>query len=465
MADQTSFQAFGRSNLFWAGVLLIVALFGTALWLLLRTDYAPLYKEATEASQAEILAILSQHRVPYRINPQEGVIEVPTEHIAAARMYLAESGMPTRSGAGFELFDQADYGMSEFSQKINYQRALEGELARTVMGMSEVQYARVHLTFKKSGLFQGTEEQPKASVIVRLRSEGALSAQRVRGIQQLVASAVESMTPEGVVILNEQGQVLSSAESSAASPEHLQIATEVESALQTKAEQMLFSALGSRKAEVSVRVEMNFDKVKSVLEKPLSPSGKPVLKHEKKLSSSENSTGESSSRRTQNTAEVEYEVGKEHSEIEHQSGKIERINVGIVVGAALPAAHLEDLRGLLEAALGLDTKRGDQLVIVSLAEGGGFQEDSAQALAPPGAPTVHEPEATAVTAASEPENLSVSLRGVAAAALLLLAIMLFALWLRGRQARKIASASLPRLSSMERDQLLVDLRRWLQEGH
>ena len=142
----------GRSSVFLGGVVLIIALLALSIWWVFRPSYVALYKDASEASQAEILAILSQRQVPYRINTKEGVIEVAAEEAATARMYLAQAGIPSRSSTGFELFDKADYGMSEFSQKINYQRALEGELARSIMSMSEVEYARVHLTFKKTSL-------------------------------------------------------------------------------------------------------------------------------------------------------------------------------------------------------------------------------------------------------------------------------------------------------------------------
>jgi len=466
MANPTSAGLFGRSNLFLIGSLAIAALFAAGIWWLLRTEYAPLYKDATEASQAEILATLNQHHVPYKINPQGGVIEVPVEHIASARMYLAESGIPTRAGAGFELFDQADYGMSEFSQKINYQRALEGELARTIMTLSEVQYARVHLTFKKAGLFQGNEEQPKASVIVRLRSDDTLTVQRVRGIQQLVASAVESMEQERVVVLNEEGQVLSSTDSAGATPEHLQMAADVEQTLQKKAEQMLQGSLGTQNAQVSIRVQMNFDRVKSVREQPLLPAGKPVIKHEKKLSSKENSTGESSNRRSQDTNETDYEIGREHSEVEHATGKVERISVGIVLPKAMTSEAVVSLRTLLKAALGLDEQRGDQLAIMFRPEAAGSatqpalvvpKTEAAQPL-----PTALPP--SSVVEAQTPALPWLSIRLIAAGFALLLSLFLLALWLRSKNSRKTALATLPRLSSVEREQLVVDLRRWMEEG-
>lgn len=454
----------GRSGLFVAGLFLIIGLFAAAAWWLFRPSYVALYKDASEASQAEILATLGQWQLPYRINAKEGLIEVPAETIAAARMHLAESGIPTRAGVGFELFDQADYGMSEFSQKINYQRALEGELARTVMSISEVQYARVHLTFKKAGLYQHAEEQAKASVIVRLRSDAILNTQRVRGIQQLVASAVEGMDHERVVVLNEDGQLLSQADGAASAPEYLQMAAQIERDLQTKAEHLLRRPLGSAGAEISVRVQMNFDRIKSVRELPLG-GGKESLRHAKEVSSSETSTGTADGKRTQSTRETDYVIGKERAEIEHAAGKIERISVGVVLTAALADEDVKEMRRLLEAALGLDAQRGDQLVIAYIPENplAAVEAETARQLEAPIVTALRQPEVVADEPAAQLPADMPWLRwgGAALAAVLSLALLL--LWSRART-RRVTVIEQPRLSSVEREQLLVDLRRWLVEG-
>ena len=453
-----------RSGLFIAGLILIIGLFAFAAWWLFRPSYVALYKDASEASQAEILATLGQLQLPYRINAKEGLIEVPAETVAAARMHLAESGIPTRAGVGFELFDQADYGMSEFSQKINYQRALEGELARTVMSISEVQYARVHLTFKKAGLYQHAEEQAKASVIVRLRADARLNTQRVRGIQQLVASAVEGMDYERVVVLNEDGQLLSQADGAATAPEYLQMATQIERDLQAKAEHLLRRPLGSAGAEISVRVQMNFDRIKSVRELPLG-GGKESLRHAKEVSSSDSSEGNADSKRTQNTRETEYVIGKERAEIEHAAGKIERISVGVVLTAALADEDVKEMRNLLEAALGLDAQRGDQLVIAYIPENplATVAVEPAPLSEAPTAATVEQADAVADELSAQSPAATPWLRLSVAALAAALSVALLLVWSRNRR-RQVSVIAQPRLSSVEREQLLVDLRRWLVEG-
>jgi flagellar M-ring protein FliF len=450
----SSFLA-GRTRVFLAGALLIVGLLAASAWWVIRPQYVALYKNADEASQAQILATLSQRHVPYRINTQQGAIEVLTDHAASARMYLAEAGIPTRGGTGFELFDKADYGMSEFSQKINYQRAMEGELARTIMSMSEVEYARVHLTFKKTSLYQQAEEPPKASVIVRLRSAGELLPQRVRGIQQLVSSAVEGMTLERVSVLNENGQVLSAADGASAAPEHLQLTAQVEQALKLKAEELLARPLGHRGVDVSVRVLMNFDRVKSISEQPLANK----LRREKRTESTESSSGESTSKRSQSNREIDYEVGKSRAETEHAAGRIERITVGVVLSTPVSDAQMKDIQALLEAALGLDSKRGDRLVMVYIPDMP-VQEKTTVVETPVSSnPAMNmEPPALANDEGALPWT---QWGGVGLLVILLVGLLM--LFTKGRR-KSTAVPVVPRMSSVDREQLLVDLRRWLLEG-
>jgi flagellar M-ring protein FliF len=453
----------GRSLVFWGGAVVIAGLLVAAAWWVYRPSYVALYKNASEADQAEILATLSQWQLPYRINAAEGLIEVPAEQLADARMRMVEAGVPARAGVGFEIFDQADYGMSEFSQKINYQRALEGELARTVMSIAEVQSARVHLTFRKASLYQQQEEKPKASVVVRLRSGEELDARRVRGIQQLVASAVEGMQQEHVVVLDENGHLLSVGDAVMAVPEHLQMTEQMEAELQSKAQQMLVGSLGRSGAKVSVRVQLNFDRVKSVKELPLLPGGKNTVQREKQVSSNESSSGESSSKRAQTTRETDFVLGKERAEVEHATGKIERISVGVVLATALPDEAVKEIRELLEAALGLDAARGDRIVIAHIPATAGLQPESE---AEPAALVDADADpASVLTPAGNPSDSQVlGLPRPFLLVLLLVGVALLSLPLWLRKAKRVSMAPQPRLSSVEREQLLQDVRRWLQDG-
>lgn len=451
----------GRSNVFWGGVVLVVCLLAGGAWWILQPTYVVLYKNASEADQAEILATLGQWSVPYRVNAADGSIEVPSERLADARMRLVEAGVPNRQGVGFEIFDQADYGMSEFSQRINYQRALEGELARTVMSMAEVQSARVHLTFRKPSLYQQAGEKPKASVIVRLRSGEVLDAARVRGIQQLVASAVEGMEQEHVVVLDENGRLLSVGSAAMAIPEHLQMTEQIEAELQEKAQLLLQGPLGRDGAKVSIRVQLNFDKIKSVKELPLLPAGKNAVQHEKQITSNESSSGESSSKRAQTTRETDFVLGKERAEVEHASGKVERISVGVVLARPLTADAQKEIHALLEAALGLDASRGDRIVLVHIPPAEGASVESELPTSAVDMPAQHSLGSRHETGDVEG---GFGLSRPVLIALILIALVVLSVPLWRRTQRKVNVSEPPRLSSVEREQLLQDVRRWLQEG-
>lgn len=455
MDNQRLLKAFeGRSAVFFVGLVVIAMLLITTIWWVLRPSYIPLYKEATEASQADILATLSQWQVPYRINAKEGVIEVPEEKIGAARIHLAEAGIPTRASVGFELFDKADYGMSEFSQKINYQRALEGELARSVMSINEIKFARVHLTLKKSGLYPNAEEQAKASVIVRLKPSATLNGKQVQGIQQLVASAVEGIALEHVVVLDEEGRALSAGDGVAAMPERMQLASRIEAELQQKAAQILQHSFGSRGAQVSVRVLMNFDRIKSVREQPIGSGSNPAILREKQLSSSTGSASEAEGKHSQSTREVDYVVGKERSEVDHAIGSIERVSVGVVLPVAQSEVVMQEIQRLLEAALGLNAQRGDQLVIAYLPINlVGNDLDTKITV-----PTVVEP----VMPLPKSRQQTWLFWGLGILVVILCVGLLLA-WMRPKH-RRSAPLNVAQMPPAEREQLLVDLRRWLQEG-
>jgi len=444
----------GRSAIFLAGLALVCLLFGLAIWWTLRPSYVALDRGATDAAQADILATLSQWQVPYRVNAKEGGIDVLEEQLGAARMHLAEAGIPTRADVGFELFDKADYGMSEFTQRINYQRALEGELARSVMSMRAVKFARVHLTLKKSGLYQHAGEQAKASVIVRLKPSAELNGKQVQGIQQLVASAVEGMTLEHVVVLDEAGRVLTAGDGVSAMPERIQLSARIEAELQQQAATLLRHAFGSQGAQVSVRVKLNFDRMKTVREQPIVSAVRPAILHEKQLVTTTGSTAEAQDKRSQSTREVDYMVGKEVSEIEHAMGAIERVSVGVVLAVPQSEATLKEIERLLKAALGLDTARGDQLVIAIMPVALGQQEARTASTLPT------EPDATSLLPIPKRQPWLYWVPGLVS-----IVLLAYLLLIRRPQERPgCPEAGQSRMSAADRERLLQALQCWLREG-
>jgi flagellar M-ring protein FliF len=430
------------------GIVALVVFFAVGVWWVLRPSWVVLYQGASESARAEVAALLDRKGIAYQTGP-EGAIEVAQAQLAAARGQMAEAGLPGKPATGYELFDNADYGMSEFAQKINFQRALEGELARSIMSLREVRAARVHLTLKKNSLYSAQQESAKASVVLQLHTGMMLERKQVQGIQQLVASSVEGLSPEAVVVIDEAGLPLNSFQSFGAFDDRWQLASRIESELQAKAQQVLDSTYGASNARASVRVQMNFDRVRTVKELPLSSDGdgNGIVLREKQVQSSDNSKdadGRGSNGRSDQTDETEYVVGKDRSETEVTPGRIERITVGIVLSDKLPVVDSNVLGNLMTAALGLSEERGDSLSIALL---------PMQAPAPDVAPLA---ATTAQRLPAGDKPLSpwwLLIAGLLAGGL---GVTLLGL-LRRRDAVAPAAVSSP----AERERLLQDVRSWL----
>lgn len=436
-----------------AGVAALLVFFAVGIWWLLQPEYAALYKDASETGRAEVTRLLSEQKIPYRLG-KDGAVEVREGDIDAARAGLVEAGLPAERGKGYELFDNSDYGMSEFAQKINYQRALEGELARSLMGLREIKFARVHLMLRKSSLYSSQQENAKASVILQLRSGMSLDRKQISGIQQLVASSVDGLQPETVVVIDETGQPLNGQQGYAAFDERWQISTRIEGELQAKAQAVLDRIYGAGKAQASVRVQMNFDKVRAVKELPLAidGNGNGIVVREKQQQSFDNKKNAEAvepNGREQHSDEIEYAVGKNHSETEYSQGKIERISVGVVLSESLASVDAKSLNDVLGATLGLSEERGDRLSVayspvVALATG--VDQEST--------PVVTPPVAKAVTVIPPWSWVVVA---VLAAVVVLLLLLLLA------SRRRALPVQKPALSAAEREKLLQDVRRWLKQ--
>ena len=199
-----------RQLLVFGGVFAVVALALVVVYVLfLRAAYVPLSTGLRASDAAAVVAELDKDRVPYRLGDGGATVLVPEDRIDATRLALAGSDLQLSGEAGFELFDESDMGLTEFAQKINYQRALQGELARTIMGMDGVEQARVHLAMPERTLFRGPRSAPKAAVTLRMRSGGRVPDGMVVGIQRLVAFAVPELSFPEVAVLDERGRVVS----------------------------------------------------------------------------------------------------------------------------------------------------------------------------------------------------------------------------------------------------------------
>jgi flagellar M-ring protein FliF len=201
------FQAPARR--FWViAAFVVVALFA-AYWLLLREPYVPVLENIDPENAADVIKVLEAKDIPYTLADAGRSVLVPSGAADKARVELVGSELPMRGQVGFELFNQSDMGFTEFAQKINYQRALQGELARTILLLDGIQSVRVHLGLPERTLFRDEQMRPKASVAVLLKPGAALTQSRVSGLQRIVAGAVPELTPDAVAVLDGSGRIVS----------------------------------------------------------------------------------------------------------------------------------------------------------------------------------------------------------------------------------------------------------------
>jgi flagellar M-ring protein FliF len=196
-----------------AGAILavLIVVLAAGYYLFLRTEYAVLYSALRPADASAIVAELEAKGVSYKLRDQGTTILVPEAEADGVRLAVISSDGPMKGVPGFELFNKSDMGLTDFAQKINYQRALQGELSRTIMLMDGIESARVHLAIPERSLFRGKRSDPKAAVTIAPRRGRVVDEARVGGIQRLVAAAVSDLALSDVVVLDEAGRVISAA--------------------------------------------------------------------------------------------------------------------------------------------------------------------------------------------------------------------------------------------------------------
>lgn len=347
------------------GAALIVLLTGLALWWALTPRQQLLFGNLREADAAEIVAALNEWKVPFGITDGGAGITVASDKVYETRMKLVSAGVPKGGHVGFELFDDADFGVTEFAQRVNYQRALQGEIERTIASIPGVDSARVHLTIQRPGLFVAEREISKASVTLSMRPGAVVSRGQVKGIQGLVASAVEGLSPGSVAVLGPQGELLSAGLGgdfdAADMDERHDEQARYEERIRNRINTLLGQILHDGQFSVSVDVQLNFDTVREVNERLLAQgeSGNGLLTR-KRINSSDSADPGA---RNQNQEEIEYVHGTAREEISRALGRIERISVAVILPPKMDEFEVERIRSLVSAAAGVDPERGDRLEV------------------------------------------------------------------------------------------------------
>src|SRR5471030_2018646 len=255
-----------------AAIALVVVL---ALWAK-SPDYRVLYSNISDRDGGDIVAQLTQMNVPYRFEEQGTAIMVPAESVHETRLKLAGLGLPKGGSVGFELMDQEKFGISQFSEQINYQRALEGELSRTIETLGPVQTARVHLAIPKPSLFVREQKNPSASVTLNLQSGRALDDGQINAIVYMVSSSVSGLPPANVTVVDQSGHLLTQSDNNGRdlNAAQLKFANEVEGRLQRRIEAILQPVVGNGNIHAQITAQIDYA-VREQTDENYQPNGTP----------------------------------------------------------------------------------------------------------------------------------------------------------------------------------------------
>ncbi len=354
-------------------------------------SYSKLYTGLNEEEAGEIVTYLEENKIQFQLSDGGKTVEVSSSDVYKTRINLASEGLPSNGKMGYSIFDQNNLGMTDFLQKLNFRRALEGELTKTIMQLREVQAARVHISMPKERLFKDDQKKATASIMIKLRGSGTLNKRQLNGITHLVASSVEGLKPENIAIIDYDGNLLSSDqkrdELAGLSSSQLDVRKQVENYLQEKAQTMLDNVLGRDKSVVRITADLNFRQIERTSETydPNTPSvrSEERTKTTASLSDKADENNERNDEEDSETTITNYELNKTLEHMIDAVGTIERLSVAVMVdGIYAPVENadgvieqiyqpqtqddLDRLAGIVKNSVGFDQQRNDQIEMVNM---------------------------------------------------------------------------------------------------
>lgn len=359
-----------------------------------KPTYAVAFSGLSETDAGAVVEELNTQGIPYKLEGSSTIL-VPTDQVYEVRLKMATAGLPqTGSAVGYELFSGSTLGMTEFTQKVNYQRAVEGELERTIGSLAAIEAVRVHIVVPEKTLLSSVQQDPTASIMVKTKSGATLDVSQVRAITHLVASSIEGLKSENVVVVDSDGTLLASgsssgAEGAAAAVSDSRRAAELAAAKDIifKAQQMLDSVLGPDKAIVQANVTLDWTQ-REITSNSFDPT--PAAVRSEQISSetyttngstvsgvpgatsnlptpvpsTTGGTGTTSYQKTDTTKNYELTSTQSHEVVE--PGQIKQISVSVLVDSIADPNQITILRNAVSAAVGIDETRGDSLAVESI---------------------------------------------------------------------------------------------------
>ena len=377
-------QGLGRAARFSiiVGAIVIVGLMALLAWWAYRPDYQVLFSDLAPRDAAAMTAELDKMKTPYQLAEGGNTILVPKDLVYKTRLKVMGKDVPLHGAVGFEVFNNADFGMTDFVQKVNYLRAIQGELTRTIISIDGIAAARVHLAIPEQGLFKKNVTKPKASVTLTMKSGAVLSPEQIAGIQRLVAASVPDIVSSDVTLLDQHGVALTrpsgagaadSAGESALS--QLDSKRSTEDYLAKKVTQVLDRTFGVGEAIASVDVALNLDQSKVTTEEVLpaksgnadsNPTGVVVRERytNRETADAAGATAKPSNGTT--SSEFDYQVGRRTEQVSFASGTVKRMTIAVLVKQPLNETQIAQLKEVVTLAVGFNSQRGDAVVVHSM---------------------------------------------------------------------------------------------------
>lgn len=377
-------------------------------------NYRLLYRGLDHEQMAKVVDALDAERIPYRLDSGGTAVLVPAPKVYEARIRVASKGLPNGGGIGFEIFDQPDFGVTDFVRRVNFQRALQGELGRSIEQLTPVERARVQLAIPEQSPFVGdSERRASASVILRLSGGHSLEPQQVQGIIHLVASSVEALAPERVSVVDDRGRLLSAEVEGGALVTARSRQERVEKELGQRIQSILEPTLGVGRVVARVSADMDWTQTETT-EESFDPKTQ-IERSEQRSEETSNELGAGSggiagaqanlpggpgagsgttgANNTRTTETINYEISKTVSRSVSDAGKIQRLSIAVLVDGKIGGeagefspwseTELKQFEDLARQAVGFSEDRGDEIVISTApfqkidlgVESGGFSPD------------------------------------------------------------------------------------------
>jgi flagellar M-ring protein FliF len=455
-----------RIGLVAGAAIIIAAMLGLALWVL-HDPYVSLAGNLSGERFTELAQALERARIPYRVGDNSDALEVPRSQLAHARVAAAGDAVSVAPSVGLEIFNEADFSANDFAQRINYQRALQGELTRTIQTVEGVRSARVHVVLADEGLFKRDTGKASAAVTLAMQPGKVLTRAQVRGIQRLVAASIPQIRIDDVVVLDDSGLGLSRAGADGdgdLSSAQLDAKRQADQYFEQKLTRLLQEIVPQSIVSVSVDTTLDHKQVKVTSEEPIAvrdthvagpAAGVLVRERETQhgrgaglVPASEDASVDNFER------EYEYKVGQRIEQALSTPGSIERISVAVAIQGAPAELDGGAIEKLVSHAVGIDQGRGDSLSVMLMPRAAPTLSATSPPLENRGAVSVKDRELRRVSTRTEVLSFPPIVVALAVAAVLALLFFL----LRGMQRRAAAP------SDAEVDALAAKVRQWLNDG-